>query len=255
MSLIFLSCLFFSACKKNSSNSSNIGCLLTEDDNSFAGVKLEYDGAGKLTKVTSMGSDTSFNIRYNLYYDGNGNANKIDLFTNSNKTGIGDGYFTPILDSKGNISTFSYYKNSPTGGQLQNTFTYTYDFNNNLIGSQTTNGQNYRYLYDTSHNVVQIYYKDGLYPEYLQNNITSYDSKVNPFHQNKYLVALTQESGNSKHNPLVEFDFNQDGTPSGTISYSYAYGSNNLPQTITEIDKFVGQADVTYPSSLKYSCQ
>jgi hypothetical protein len=230
--------------------------------------EYEYDAKGKLITYTSILQSVPAPdiVDYSRYYrDNTERIYKIAEISNQPVNGVlPDTIFTTV-EYLGLATTKLAYATRlfPLNSEIfYDSARFVYDLGGNLIQTahfsypvsapDSISSSYYTWAWDANHDLTQIelYTDPGNFGIFQLNLIYqfSYDQKTNPLDQGDDILLETIWGIESRHNIILQTD-NFPGAPpllDGSLTTTYTYGSNNLPDTASLSSTLVGPTKTIY---------
>ncbi|MDT3404132.1 hypothetical protein [Mucilaginibacter terrae] len=241
--------LLTTSCKKdNEKTPDNGGAKLVKIEESASEyTSFGYNAAGKVDKITSKGTDGEETIQ--IAYD----ANHPTTATTAEGS-------TKFIYANNKLDIAELYAGTTKFGQIK--INYVNGTVNNVVVSHNLQGNSVNFA-----KTVYEYYANGdikKETDYGWNMATEtfvisgsttfeYDDKNNPLLAlgDVYQIAFSLAS---KHNPVKQTEFDEDGALNQTTTYTYTYNNNAYPVTAQKKVTVPGQANPTV-SNIKYTYQ
>jgi hypothetical protein len=274
--ILTLSILLFFGCSKTmpgtSQGSPGTVLIKTVTVNTASGsdsviFEYGYDASGRLINYTSiLQTSTPPDITdYTRYYrDNTGRIYKVAEINNQLVNGIPSDTVFTFVTYMGATAKLSYaIRQQPVGGgMIYDSSTFMYDGGGNLIRTtdysypvsspDSINSSYYTWSWNANHDLTEIdLYNDPGNTGNGQLNLTyqfNYDSKTNPLNQGDDILLETIWEIESPHNIILQTDI-FPGPASyldGSLTITYAYGSNNLPDSSSLSSTLVATTKTIY---------
>jgi hypothetical protein len=256
ISLLPLLCiLFFVSCQKEDTYPPLTGEKLVRSVSTSNGetttTNYTYTSTGLIDAVNTTGaSDGETADHYEKYYrDATGRIIRIAQKVPAQQGIEIDTVYTSVHYP--DASTFNYDYNvqkiEVAGYTINDSTLFTYNSSNQITESYTYetsdlfNSQEIRsiYMYDAAGNIIKIegYTNATGTMELSATFDIQYDDKTNPLSFDRQIMLITGGTfTGSKNNPILVKFKASDNPDTQTITNTYTFGSNSLPQTLTTQD-------------------
>ena len=156
--------------------------------------------------------------------------------------------------------THQYWGNNSWGNDRSNTYTYTYDSNNNVFTKATGNNSLSTYTYDSDNNMLTDLSQNRIDNAWVNSTLRTYtyDSNnnrltdlfqkwVNNSWENALLFTYTYDSNNNRLTELPQKWQNDSWVNDWFNAHTYTYDSNN--NLLTKLDELNYLSTYTYDSN------